>query len=186
MTNLSPNLKDIITLRCVNDKNANLTINGYKGWCSITLFADKKIIFKQSLNRRFMRTLSLGLKKALTINPGEKAGVLIVNTWKPEEKSGSWIPVCHIRLLKTDEGIIGIGIKPKDQDAEYQFLLQGTGAITADWLDTPAKASQLETETLIDLLNNFAVYDAIARLDRPAPGEIASSKKSSNVSDSVF
>jgi hypothetical protein len=184
MSDIIPNLKDIITLRCANDKTSSIVISGFKGWCSLTLFADKKLIFKQPLNRRFLYTFILGLKKALTVNPGEKVGVMIINSWKPEDKGGSWIPMCHIRILKTDEGIIALGIKVKDKDAEFQFLLQGTNAITADWIDTPAKASHVETEALINLLEHFEAYDAIARLDRPEMN--ATNSKKPVVSESVF
>jgi hypothetical protein len=179
------NLKDILTIRCANDKDASITINGYKGFCSITLFANKKIVFKQTMNRKFTLLLAKGFRKALTLNPGEKAGVLVLNTWKAEDKKGEWQAVCHIRILKTDEGVIAFGVKSKDNDTEYQFLLRGGGAMTADWAKTPAEQSAIETEGFIDLLENFHIYEAIARFDRPEkPGGSSNTSKSS--SDTIF
>jgi hypothetical protein len=187
MTELAVNLKDLITLRCANDKNSSLVISGYKGFISMAIFSDKKVVFKQTLNRYFALVFKIGLKKVLAANPDTNVGTMVIHDWKPGENGqrGEQIPKHYIKLSKNGNGIIILAIKTVSKDAEYQFNLSPSNAYIADWVGTDAEKSKVCTQNLVELLEQFAVYDALARLDKPerAPSGFAQLASSNN--DSV-
>jgi hypothetical protein len=166
---VSPNLKDLLTIKCSNDKSASITLAGYQGYLYLTLFAERTKIFQQVINRPLAHTLVKGLTQALTIAPGEKVGVLVFKSWNPSDtgKGGEWIPTCYMKIGKNDSNQVVFSIKSKKADSEYQFILTLSNNISADWCESEADRSKLFTEAFIELLKNFSVYDASARLDRP-------------------
>jgi uncharacterized protein YkuJ len=181
---LEPNFKDLMTLRCLNNKDANLSFSGYKGYLHLSIFDNKKKIFQQVVNRRLAKHFILGLEKTLSIAPGEKAGVIVFNNFNRTEgeRKGEWVPVCHVKFSKNDNGQIMLSFKLKVLESEYQFVFQSTAVITSDWIETEADKSKLEAELLIGLFKDFSSYDSVIRLNRPS----TFSPKNASNSDNPF